>query len=124
VPKGFTVRHENPLTLRDSEPEPDLAVVRGSKEDFYQAHPSTAELVIEVAVTTPALDRANASIYGEAGVKEHWIVLAHRGEVEIYRQPQDGLYLHREVVPATSDLACESIPALAIRLDRLLPGNR
>jgi Uma2 family endonuclease len=123
VPKGFTVRHENPLTLRDSEPEPDLAVVRGSKEDFYRVHPSTAELVIEVAVTSPALDRANASIYAEAGVKEYRIVLAHGDEVEIFRQPEGGRYLRREVVPATSKIACESLPGVAIRLDQFLPKS-
>src|SRR6266446_4049646 len=34
LPDGFIVRREDPLTLPDSEPEPDIAVVRGRKEDF------------------------------------------------------------------------------------------
>src|SRR5436190_9435481 len=29
LPKGLVVRREDPLTLKDSEPEPDIAVVRG-----------------------------------------------------------------------------------------------
>src|SRR5216117_830170 len=41
---GFIVRHEAPLTLADSEPEPDVAVVRGAETDFAAAHPTTAEL--------------------------------------------------------------------------------
>src|SRR5258706_12820736 len=32
--KGFVVRREDPLTLRDSEPEPDVSVVRGREADF------------------------------------------------------------------------------------------
>jgi hypothetical protein len=41
-------------------------VVRGSESDFRTAHPKTAELAIEVAVSSPELDRENASLYAEA----------------------------------------------------------
>src|SRR5438093_10728764 len=41
VPPGFWLRKEEPLTLRDSEPEPDLSLVRGSREDFTTRHPAT-----------------------------------------------------------------------------------
>ena len=34
APPGFKVRKEGPLTLRDSEPEPDISVVRGKAEDW------------------------------------------------------------------------------------------
>src|SRR5690349_15174980 len=68
VPLGFVVRQEQPLTFRDSEPEPDIAIVRGNERDFSQSHPDTAELVIEVALGNPALDRENASLYAEANI--------------------------------------------------------
>src|SRR5262245_20368290 len=51
LPQGLVVRREDPLTLADSEPEPDIAVVCGSRKDFFKAHPTTAELVVEVAVS-------------------------------------------------------------------------
>src|ERR687892_581503 len=41
---GFVIRREDPLTLSDSEPEPDVAVVRGTEQQFFSAHPTTAEL--------------------------------------------------------------------------------
>src|SRR5258706_9605585 len=66
LPKGFVIRREDPITLADSEPEPDITVVRGDESDFFQKHPTTADLVIEVAVSHPALDRENASLYAEA----------------------------------------------------------
>src|SRR5262245_40173240 len=69
LPPGFVVYHDAPLTLADSEPEPDISVVRGPVSDFDERHPSTAELVIEVAVSSAALDRENASLYAEAVVK-------------------------------------------------------
>src|SRR5438045_1134758 len=50
VPKNFSVRPERPLTLRDSEPEPDLSVVEGRPDDWATAHPTVARLVIEIAI--------------------------------------------------------------------------
>src|SRR5687768_15580456 len=75
IPPQFIVRREDPLTFADSEPEPDVAVVAGKESDFFQTHPSTASLVIEVSISSAALDRANSSLYAEAGVQEYWIVL-------------------------------------------------
>src|SRR5207249_9090410 len=56
VPKEFQVRRESPLTLRDSEPEPDVSVVRGKPDDWAKAHPRTAHLLVELAVGSVALD--------------------------------------------------------------------
>ena len=69
LPTGFHIRQEQPLTLTDSEPEPDIAG-GGNRNDFQNAHPATAHLVIEVAVTTEDLDRRKAEIYAQAGVAE------------------------------------------------------
>src|SRR2546425_986964 len=43
VKPGWVLRVEQPVTCSDSEPEPDLAVVRGRTEDFRNDHPHTAE---------------------------------------------------------------------------------
>jgi hypothetical protein len=55
--KRYWVRKEDPLTLADSEPEPVVSVVTGQRSDYTSAHPSTALLVGEVAVTTESADR-------------------------------------------------------------------
>jgi Uma2 family endonuclease len=92
---GLIARKEDPLRLADSMPEPDISVVRGTLTDFETQHPSMAELVVEVAISSGAPDRANASIYAEAGIAEYWIVLAASMEVAVYRDPENGAY--REV---------------------------
>src|SRR5262245_3154115 len=74
VPSDFVVRREGPLTLRDSEPEPDLSVVHGQPDDWAAAHPSTAHLVVEVAVSSAVLDEGKAEIYAEADIPEYWLV--------------------------------------------------
>jgi Uma2 family endonuclease len=107
---------EEPLTLADSEPEPDISVVRGTEGDFLATHPTTAELVIEVAVSSAALDRENASLYAEAGVKEYWIVLGSDQRVEVYRRPEAGRYQDTQSFGPTDMLVCGSVPAVRIRI--------
>jgi Uma2 family endonuclease len=92
IPSGFIVRTEQPLTGVDSEPEPDLAVVRGDKSDFRLSHPHTAELVIEVCVTSIEYDRSKLRAYAGAGVKECWLVLGPEKLVEVYRKPEGSAF--------------------------------
>jgi len=119
LPQGLVVRREDPLTLVDSEPEPDIAVVRGTAAEFFHVHPTHAELVIEVAVSNPALDRENASLYAEAGVKEYWIVLGSERRVEVYRGPKEGRYQERRVVGAEETVESEAVPGLRIEVSDL-----
>ena len=93
----FVARNEEPLRLADSMPEPDISVMRGTLADFDARHPSTAALVIEVAVSSVAPDRENASLYAEAGVLQYWIVLGETEQVEVYRQPVQGSYQERRI---------------------------
>ncbi|MGH2583857.1 MAG: Uma2 family endonuclease [Dehalococcoidia bacterium] len=89
VPNEFHVRVQLPLALgSDSEPEPDLAVVRGSRRDYRSGHPDGAVLVIEVSDSTLALDRSwKASVYARAGIPEYWIINLVDRIAEVYRDP-------------------------------------
>ena len=116
---GWVVRREDPLTLKDSEPEPDIAVVRGTEAEFFRVHPSTAELVIEVAVSSPALDRENATLYAEAGVTEYWIVLGTTRQVEVYRQPSGGRYQEAQVLTLEDSLEHGRIPGIRLMVAEL-----
>src|SRR4051812_36194552 len=55
VPQGLSVRQDQPLTLQDSEPEPDIAIVRGSLNDYRAVHPTSAALVVEIAIHSISL---------------------------------------------------------------------
>lgn len=114
---GYLVFQEAPLRLVDSEPEPDAMIVRGEESDFDSSHPATAELVVEVAVSSAALDRENASLYAEAGVPEYWIVLGTERRVEVYRQPENGVYQQKRLYAAGETLTCQNVPGLQVVLD-------
>ena len=119
LPDGFFAMHESPLRLSGSEPEPDVCVVRGYRADYRDRHPTTAALVIEVAVSSAELDRENAGLYAEAGVDEYWITLPLQRRVEIYREPRDGTYAVKTVCEAPAMLECASVPQIRVALDEL-----
>jgi Uma2 family endonuclease len=119
LPPGFSVWKEEPMTLADSEPEPDIVVTRGRESDFASSHPTTAELVVEVAVSSAALDRQNATLYAEAGVKEYWIVLGPERRVEVYRQPVNGQYKEMRVVGPGEAIECVTLPGVRIQVSDL-----
>ena len=119
MPASHLLLREDPLTFEDSEPEPDLAIVRGGEEDFAERHPSTAELIVEISITSIALDREKAAIYAEAGVAEYWIVLPAERRVEIFRRPQDGVYLDHSEINGDAVLACGSLPSVQVNLAEL-----
>jgi len=85
---GFWVRMQLPLALgQASDPEPDVSVVTGRRDDFTD-HPTTAVLVVEVSDTTLATDRTRKmSLYAAAGVPEYWVVNLVDGLLEVYRGP-------------------------------------
>ncbi len=119
LPEHFILLRDDPLTLADSEPEPDLAVVRGDEHDFATRHPSTAALVIEVAVTSVAEDRSLASLYAEAGVEEYWIILPAARRVEVHRQPEQGAYRDHTIIEGDTMLECAAVPNVRVNLAEL-----
>ncbi len=92
LPPGLHVQPEQPILCGDSEPEPDLSVIRGSINDYSAEHPHTAELVIEICVSSPEFDRSKLRAYASAGVKECWLVLGPEKQVEVHRHPQGDQY--------------------------------
>ncbi len=92
--EGFSVRVQLPLALDPTtEPEPDVAVITGSPDDYLDEHPSTAVLIVEVADTSLAYDRTEkARVYARANISEYWIVNLLERQLEVYRKPQGERY--------------------------------
>lgn len=86
---GYVVRMQLPLDLSpSSQPEPDIAVVRGTARDYASAHPTAALLVVEVSDSTLAFDRGEkASLYANASIPEYWIMNLVDRRLEVYRDP-------------------------------------
>lgn len=113
------LRLEQPLATSTSAPEPDLAVVQGRREDFFSTHPPTAELVIEVAISSADLDRHKVAIYAAANVREYWLIEPEAGRVTVFRRPADGLYHETLVFDGEATVTSSAVPGFAVRLPEL-----
>ncbi len=92
VPGGYFVSMGNPITIEesDSEPEPDAMVVRGRIRDFAgkRRTPADAMLVIEVSDSSYHFDRGPKWVaYAGAGVPFYWIVDLNRNRLEVHSEP-------------------------------------
>jgi Uma2 family endonuclease len=113
------VRKEEPLVCQDSEPEPDIAFVRGEIDDFREAHPETAELVIEVAVSSLAIDREKASLYATANVPQYWILNLNDKTLEVYSKPLNGAYQECRTISEGDTLEVPCTEGLTLNLGEL-----
>ena len=127
---GWTVRAQGPIALdEDSEPEPDIAVVPGSRRDHSRAHPSHPVLIVEVADSSLAFDRAEkGSLYARAGIADYWILNLPDQVLEVYREPAaapHAPYGHRygaTITLAPRDTVSPlAVPTAAILVASLLP---
>jgi Uma2 family endonuclease len=126
---GYWVRTQAPMGFGAfSEPEPDVSVVAGRREDFTD-HPTTAALLVEVSDTTLAYDRQRkASLYACVGIPEYWIVNLVNRQLEVHRDsaPDNAQdfghgYATRQVLTAPATLAPLALPAVAIPVADLIP---
>jgi len=124
---GYDIRVGMPLALGDeSEPEPDVAVVRGHFRD-YRTHPLTAALVVEVADTSLEFDRSrNAARYAAGEIPEYWIVNLVDRQVEVFRDagaspPGEAAYQTRFAAGVGDSVAPLLHPERRIEVITLLP---
>lgn len=130
VPSGWFVNAQEPITTHDSEPEPDISVVRGERRDYSDHHPGPQDLamVVEVADTTLQRDRISKKrLYAAAGVAAYWILNLVEAQIEVYTQPtgpveepdygQQHVYARAEEVP----LEVEGNEVGCIRVAEVLP---
>jgi Uma2 family endonuclease len=90
IPAGWYVDSQEPITLADSEPEPDVMIVRGQTRDYLNRHPGPHELALVVEVSDLTLSRDRAAkkrMYARAGVPLYWVVNLPAGRIEVYQDP-------------------------------------
>lgn len=95
----WKMRIQSAITTDDSEPEPDLAVVRGPARRYLAQHPSPAEvaLLIEVSASTLDYDRdVKGPIYARSGIVVYWIINLVDARIEVYSDLVAGAYQQRE----------------------------
>ena len=116
------VRFKGPITLSDSEPEPDIAIVRLPESQYFDRHPTPSDIfwVIEVAKTSLKKDmEIKAAIYAAAEIPEYWILDLSDRQLLVFRNPQQDRYLEEQTI-RTGTITPLAFPDLHISIERLL----
>lgn len=130
VPQGWYVDSGEPITLSDSEPEPDVTIVRGETRDYLDRHPGATDLglVVEIAYDTLERDRSlKKRLYARAGISVYWIVNLPQQQLEVYTQPNnstetptyDGSKIYRLGDEVTVTISSQAIGSITV--DDLFP---
>ena len=116
------VQGQNPLHLGDyDEPEPDIVLSDLTKYDGRR-HPRPAEtmLVIEIAETSLRIDRnTKLPLYAANEIPEFWIVNIPDQIVEVYTNPEFGMYRTTEIFKTGDAITSNVLADLSLSVDEL-----
>lgn len=113
--QGHHVRSQAPVAADEfGLPEPDIGVVRGAYRDYMARHSAGGDVVlaVEIAVTSQALDRAKAAVYGRARIPVYWLLDVAARRLEEHRHPGPHGY---GVITALAETESVEVPGTSLR---------
>jgi Uma2 family endonuclease len=120
-----TVYNKSPIALDDnSEPEPDIAVVRIDPFDYATHHPTPSEvyLIIEVADSSLTFDREiKAKIYARSGIADYWVLNVGDRQLHLFREPTENGYQSEVIIGETASISPLQFPTVNIAIQEMLP---
>lgn len=116
---------QNPVRLgEDSEPEPDLALLRPRADFYASGHPGPEDVLLLVEVADSSADpdrRVKVPLYARSGIQEVWLVDLEQETVTIYRDPAPDGYRTAQVVRRGDELAPAAFPHVTLKAADLIP---
>ncbi len=85
----------HPITLDNSEPEPDISIVRLPNTNYLNRHPYPEDIywLIEISNTTLEDDlNKKKRIYASMGINEYWVVDLKNKELIVFRETSGNDY--------------------------------
>jgi hypothetical protein len=122
LPSTWSLRCQVPITLSESEPEPDITLARGEEGTYDSRHsrPRDIGVLMEVGDSTVMDDRRYKGVlYALEKIHEFWLINVVERTVEVYTKPRGGkyqkrvVYSEKETVPLNLD--GETIAEIPVR---------
>jgi Uma2 family endonuclease len=115
---------QDPIQIRDdSEPEPDLAILRPEPNFYTERHPKPDDilLLIEVSDTTINYDRdKKVPLYANNGIVEFWLVDLGEETIEIYLEPHPQGYAQKRIAKSGEILVPSQLPQVTMAVSDIL----
>ncbi|MGO8697222.1 MAG: hypothetical protein ACLQVY_05830 [Limisphaerales bacterium] len=123
VPETFAVCKEGLLALQESEPEPDISVVRRKPGDWTDCHPILAKLINKVALRGFPAGWSRVEVCAEDNVSEHWLRRLEARAADVYRQPNRCQYASFQTLTEQETWRCAGLPKGEKSIRDILPGS-
>lgn len=111
-----------PITLMDSEPQPDIAIVMSPESRYDDRHPAADDVywLIEVANSTLAYDLVDkARLYAQNSISDYWVIDIRGKQLWVHRQPGKGEY--QSIVQFSSgEISPLVLPEVSVAVNQLL----
>ncbi len=85
------VREVNPVHISpDTEPDTDVIVITGKRNDYRERHPGPSDVVVLVGVADSSMDYdlgEKVRLYSECGINDYRVVLPEQKQIAVHRIP-------------------------------------
>ena len=115
------IREAHPITLNNSEPEPDIAIVRSQANNYASRHPYPQDIhfLIEVSNNSLSKDLEEKSvIYAQNGILEYWVIDLRHNKLWVFTQPEQNGYTNRQEVIA-GNIHPVSFSSITVEVNKL-----
>ncbi|MEC4816575.1 MAG: Uma2 family endonuclease [Scytonema sp. PMC 1069.18] len=125
-----TLQSQDPVVIpSNSEPEPDIAILRNRDDDYLSAHPSATDvlLLIEIADSSLKYDQEiKLPIYAEGGISDYWIFNLVDNCLECYSESYQDLqgnfgYRRKLILLPNESVNLPFFPDLVLDLFKVFP---
>ena len=116
------VREAHPITLDNSEPEPDIAIVRFNENNYLTHHPYSQDIhwLVEISNKTLTKDLQEKSvIYARNGIAEYWVIDLVNKKLWLFTNIQNDLYQNRQEL-TTGIINPIAFPQINVEVEKLL----
>ena len=116
------VREAHPVTLDNSEPEPDIAIVRLQADNYSTHHPYPQDIYLLIEVSNNTLNRDlgdKSIIYAQNSIAEYWVIDLPHSKLWIFTQPEQNGYANQQEI-VTGNISPVLFPDISIEVNKLL----
>lgn len=116
------VRDAHPITLDNSEPEPDIAIVELPVSLYRDRHPYPQNIYWLIEVSNKSLQKdleQKLITYGRNGIAEYWVMNLKNRKLIVHNNLNNSIYC-QIVEYQVGKVTPQAFPDLSIDLDKLL----
>lgn len=115
------VQEGHPITLSNSEPEPDVTIYKKPESEYRTRHPNSSDifLVVEVSNSTLSYDlNKKKEIYADEGIQEYWVIDVQQQQLYLFKNLVEGKYCFSQIYTG-GEISLEVFPTIKVAVKKL-----